>query len=194
MTPKKAPQASREGGYVLVTSLLLLIVVTLMAVSMFRSFGVEEKIAGNVRDKQRALQAAETAQQFAEQYLANIATIPAAITCNTPVNANTGTVQVCGTTLANPASLPWLNASNQPVGVSYAPTVPTPMTVTTTSAPGTYYATPQFYIAYLGNSSSVPGGVVYQIDAVGYGGSPSSVAVVESTFLVQSGVTCLGGC
>ena len=55
----------------LVSSLLLLLVVTIVALSMFRSFGIQEKIAGNMREKQRALQAAVTAQQFAEVWLAN---------------------------------------------------------------------------------------------------------------------------
>ena len=187
--------ASYQGGYVLVTSLLLLVVVTLLAVGMFRSFGVEEKIAGNVRDKTRALQAAETAQQYAERWLAQSATVRAAISCNSVGDVSKNTIQVCAPPLlADPTSLPWANGAGALVGVTYVPTVPAPMNVTTTAAPGTYYAKPQFYIAFLGNSSSVPGGVVYQIDAVGYGGSPSSVAVVESTFLVQGSVSCLGGC
>ena len=194
MTHTAAQPPADQTGFVLVTALLLLIVVTLLAASMFRSFGVEEKIAGNVRDKQRALLAAETAQQYAERYLAETAAIPAAIGCTGMTNANLGAYQICNTTLAAPTSLPWLNASSAQVGTTYAPTAPVAMNISTTSAPGTYYATPQFYIAYLGNSTSVTGGVVYQIDAVGYGGSPSSVAVVESTFLVQSSVSCYGGC
>src|SRR5579864_7550374 len=60
-----------QAGMVLISSLLLLLVVTIMALSMFRSFGMQEKIAGNVREKQRALQAANSAQQYAEWWLAN---------------------------------------------------------------------------------------------------------------------------
>src|ERR1700692_1127726 len=66
------PQSTAgQRGLVLVTSLLLLVVVTLLAVGMFRSFGLDEKIAGNVREKQRAVSAAETAEQFAEYWLAS---------------------------------------------------------------------------------------------------------------------------
>ena len=54
---------------VLVSSLLLLIVVTIIALSMFRSFGIQEKIAGNMREKQRALQAAVSAEVYAEVWL-----------------------------------------------------------------------------------------------------------------------------
>jgi type IV pilus assembly protein PilX len=193
MTQKPCQMTVPHRGFVLVSSLLLLLVVTILAVNMFRSFGVEEKIAGNVRDKQRALQAAETAQQYAERFLAQGGTTPAAVACTATVNANLGNIQVCATPLANPMNLPW-QVAGVPVGDTYAPTVPTQMNVTSAIGPETYYSTPQFYIAYLGPSPSVNGGVIYQIDAVGYGGSPSSVAVVESTFLVQSGVQCLGGC
>jgi Tfp pilus assembly protein PilX len=34
---------------------------------------------------------------------------------------------------------------------------------------------------------------IYQIDAVGYGGSPNSIAVVESTYMVSTATKDLGG-
>ena len=52
--PKAGNAATTQRGMVLISSLLLLLVVTIFAMSMFRSFGVEEKIAGNTRDKERA--------------------------------------------------------------------------------------------------------------------------------------------
>jgi type IV pilus assembly protein PilX len=57
---------------------------------------------------------------------------------------------------------------------------------------GTYYKSPMIYIHYLG---AAPGGqgAVFQIDALGYGGGDSSIAVVESTFQVTNGVRNLGG-
>ncbi len=57
-----APYDSRsatQDGMVLVTTLLLLIVITLLALAMFRGAGLDNRIAGNVLDKQRALQAAQ---------------------------------------------------------------------------------------------------------------------------------------
>ena len=64
---------SRHGqrGVVLVVSILLLLVMTILAISMFRSYGSEEKIAGNTRDKERAFNAAVSAQQFAEYWLSS---------------------------------------------------------------------------------------------------------------------------
>jgi type IV pilus assembly protein PilX len=187
MIARRQCSIRRQRGIVLITALLLLIVVTLLAVTMFRSFGLDEKIAGNVREKQRALNAAETAEQYAEYWLASGAG-GAVATCTTVVASTVG--QICSNALTNPVALPW-QYSGANVGVTYLPTAPTAMNVTTTPAQGSYYYTPIFYITYLGPTGS-GNGKIYQIDAAGYGGSPDTAAVVESTYLVQSSVSCLG--
>jgi type IV pilus assembly protein PilX len=191
----RPPQLQR--GVVLVTSLLLLLVVTIMALSMFRGFGIQEKVAGNMREKQRALQAAVSAQTFAEQWLiANSGTSPA-VTCAPPAqNANSGQGQICSNALWNvmPAvtTLPWQIGGNN-VGVIYTPPG---MNVATASAAvgNTYSSAPMFYISDGGPSSdpNVPG-EVYQIDAVGYGGNSNTAAVVESTYAVYSSSNNRGG-
>ena len=56
---------------VLITTILLLVVVTLLALAMLRGVGLETRIAGNVMDKQRALQAATSSEDYAEQWLVN---------------------------------------------------------------------------------------------------------------------------
>ena len=61
--------AANQRGVALVTSLLLLVIITILALSMFRSFGTQERIAGNLREKERALHAADSAQQYAEWWL-----------------------------------------------------------------------------------------------------------------------------
>jgi type IV pilus assembly protein PilX len=183
-----------ERGVVLVTSLLLLLIITIMAVSMFRSFGIEEKIVSNLREKHRALQSAESAQQYAEWWLTQGNNINGVVTCGSPVLVATGNVsigQVCSNVLSSVvagsvATIPWVVGGNQ-VGVDYAP--PT-MNVNTTAATGTYYAPPRFYISLLGASATGQGNV-YQIDAYGYGGTPNAAAVVESTYLVSQSVKCL---
>jgi type IV pilus assembly protein PilX len=165
----------RERGMVLVTSLLLLIVVTILALGMFRSFGLDEKIAGNLRDKELALHAAESAEQYAEWWLASgNATSAVACTAAPP----TGTVgRVCSNALSNPTTVPWT------AGVAYTPDNRGLTNATTLSQP------PMFYIQDLGSPQLSTGltGELYQIDAVGYGGSANTTAVVESTYLVQTG-------
>jgi len=179
-----------QRGMVLVTALLLLIVVTILAVGLFRSFGLDEKIAGNVREKHRAVNAAETAEEYAEWWLASgNAGAGTGITCTPPlVSAATG--EVCSNVLTNAASLPMPWSS----GVTYA--APPSMAITPTNGGPTgqnsYYYPPTFYISYLGLTPNGLG-TLYQIDAAGYAGSPDTTAVVESTYLVQQSVRDLGG-
>ncbi|HUX73966.1 MAG TPA: PilX N-terminal domain-containing pilus assembly protein [Steroidobacteraceae bacterium] len=172
----------QQRGMVLITTLLLLIVVTILALGMFHSFGLDEKIAGNLRDKQLALHAAESAQQYAEFWLSN-GNVGSSVTCNSMVSYTVG--QVCSNPLTNVTAVPWLGGA-VPVGVSYTP--PT-LGVTDTT---TMSQQPVYYIANLGSPPS-GNGTIYQIDAVGYGGSANTTAIVESTYLVQSSVRDLGG-
>jgi len=180
---------------VLITSLLLLIVVTIMALSMFRSFGIQEKIAGNMREKQRAVSAAVSAEVYAENWLINNSTAASA-PCTTVLNANIGQGQICSNQLplvipgGDVTQVPW-QISGAPVGVSYLPPGMSVSTTTSVSAANvanpTYFATPTFYISDMGASldPTYPG-EVYQVDAVGYGGNSVTVAVTESNYVVYT--------
>jgi type IV pilus assembly protein PilX len=174
----------------LVSSLLLLVIVTVLAMGMFRTLGAQERIAGNLREKQRALHAAIAAQQYAEWWLStgsNAATPP--VTCEgTVLNANLGQGQICSNRLTSVTNEP-LRVGNKDAGVTFNPGQI--LNVTTASGRDTYYKTPRFYITEIGPSADATGNV-YQIDAVGYGATRSAVAVVESTFVVSSGVKNLG--
>jgi type IV pilus assembly protein PilX len=185
-----------QRGVVLVSSLLLLIVVTIIALSMFRSFGIQEKIAGNMREKQRALQAAESAQVFAEVWLtANAASTPSVPCPAAPaLNANLGQGQICSQTLQaqgiDVTQVPW------PFGVNFVPPLTNMQISQTTSvanlANPTYFGTPTFYITDLGVSPDINRpGEIYQVDAYAYGGSANTVAVVESTYNVYTSSTCV---
>lgn len=198
--------SSRSGqhGVVLISSLLLLLVVTIMALSMFRSFGMQEKIAGNVREKQRALQAATSAQQYAEWWLANqsgavyavsqgSAAYADSVCTATAIDANNGTPQICttATSLAvisgNTAALWPTNAGT--VGAAYTPPN---MNVSTSSAANYYPVRPHFYITDLGTLASGRG-ESYLIDAYGYGLTNTAIAVVESNVAVVCIVCNAGG-
>jgi Tfp pilus assembly protein PilX len=85
--------------------------------------------------------------------------------------------------LTYPATLPWTARVNY----VYAPSTALTMNVQTSPVPGSYYAAPAFYVQYLGGTST---GSLYQIDAVGYGGSPDTAAVVEATYAISSSTKC----
>jgi type IV pilus assembly protein PilX len=198
---------SGQNGIVLISSLLLLLVVTIMALSMFRSFGIQEKIAGNTREKQRALQAAISTQQFAEWWLANQSEAPRAVSqgvassadivCpNTVLDANLGQGQIClntvlvATGLASVATWPTVNTK---YGVAYTPPgFNFTGTVTNPFINDVYFGRPRFYISDIGPLATGRG-EVYQVDAYSYGLSPSTLAVVESTVAVTCKVCNVGG-
>jgi type IV pilus assembly protein PilX len=181
-----------QRGVVLISSLLLLLVITIMALSMFRSFGIQEKIAGNMREKQRALQAAVSAEQFAEFWLSSNASGTVSTPCSALLNGNTGQGQICSNQLPNVVTsvtaVPW-QIGGAPVGVTFTPPG---MLINSSTTPNTivnptYASAPTFYISDLGASAdATTQGEVYQIDAVGYGGNSNTVSVVESTYVVSS--------
>jgi len=196
MTVRAGSNSWNQRGMALISSMLLLVVVTILALSMFRSFGVEEKIAGNVREKQRALAAAESAQQYAEYWLANGNAVFGG-TCTALLSANLNQGQICSAPMFAGNDHSQIAGSAWPaIGVTYNPgAVASDQMTLTSNAPGTantYYAVPQFYI-YDAGTSKDGSGELYQIDALGYGANPNAVAIVESMFVVSSGVVDRGG-
>jgi type IV pilus assembly protein PilX len=217
---KSFAQRSRfdQRGMVLVSSLLLLLVVTIMALSMFRSFGMQERIAGNVREKQRALQVALTTQQYAEWWLVNLSNAPRAVQggvaqdagvqcANTLLDANQQQGQICENSLVsllgsgtNPTTWPTLAlAGTSTAGVMYTPTNynykdTSTNTVTTNFAniADVYINRPRFYVQDVGTLATGRG-EIYQIDAYSFGESANTVAVVESTVALICLVCNLGG-
>jgi type IV pilus assembly protein PilX len=173
----------RQRGMALITSILLLIVLTIMALSMMRSYGIEERIAGNTREKQRAFNAAVSAQQYAEYWLTSGANTTS-VTCTGVVPASTG--QVCNTAPTNLSALPWgAGVTYSSFTVSQGGSTVANTVSSTSPGVGTYALAPVFYITDLGGPPAGGSGELYQIDAVGYGGSASTVAIVESTFVVS---------
>ncbi len=176
------PARAAQRGFALITGLLLLLVLTIIAVSMFHGFGTEEQIAGNTREKQRALNAAVSAEQWAEWWL-DSGTAPAYAGCSAGIiSANPG--EVCDAALANFAQVPWST------GVTFTQFNQT-ITASGMSGPQfNYFSPPVFYITHTGTNPGM-GGDVYQIDAYGYGTNASTVAVVESTYVISKGPPCL---
>ena len=181
---------AKQRGVALVTSLLLLIIITILALSMFRSFGTQEKIAGNLREKERALHAAVSAQQYAEWWLLQgNNTAAGAIACSVSLAATATVGQICNLTPqlsgVNVTQVPWVTQ------VTYTPTGMI-LGAATDPANPPYFATPAFWITDRGTSTD-GAGEAYQIDAYGYGSAASTVAVVESAYEVQQGVVNRGG-
>ena len=69
----RSPQ--HERGAVLVVSLIMLLIVTLIAVSSMQGTIMEEKMAGNTRDRNLAFQTAESSLREAETYVEGLASM-----------------------------------------------------------------------------------------------------------------------
>ena len=186
--PVHAPRRSR--GFVLIVGLLYLVVLTLLSIAMFRSFGLQERIAGNTRDKQRAFEAAQSALQYGEWWLGQ-GNGSSGITCTGVVNGNVVTsMRVCSNALVDPVTTwPW------PVRTEYVPpnmTVAVGGGVVALGGDINYQAKPGLYLSYLGLT---PNGLaqLYQVTAFGSGGNADTAAIVQSTYQIKAGVKDLGG-
>ncbi len=187
----------RQRGMALIAGLLLLLVLTILGLGMFRSFGMQAKIAGNTREKQRALHAADDAQAYAEWWVSQPGGGNATMgsTCDKTVQVTNPTthvsdptlVQVCSNPLT-PSTVtltngPWTEAAGgKTVGFYYAPSG------MSTSGSDPYVQVPMFYIAFLNGTYDKQSGTQinnYRIEASGYGGTTNTVAVVESTYQAQ---------
>lgn len=179
----------RQRGIALIAALLIMLVMTILGIAMFRSYGMQQLIAGNTRDKSRAFHAAISAQDYAEWFLTgnNGANSVSMTSCSGTSAASTTSPMVCtnviSTTVAQPDT--W--------GAAFTYT-PTGMS-TTSGAQGSYAQAPQFYISNLGSATGTGTAYVsplgqnqalFQIDAAGWGSTPQSVAVVESTYKVST--------
>lgn len=189
MTSPKIASSRGQRAYVLISALVMLLVLTFLAISMYHSFNAQENMAANSKEKTRAFQMAQSTLQYGENLLTiNALALAQGGNCSTttPLAAPTicaTAVNILPATSSNPMSL----ANGMPyTTMEIAPTL------STTGGQGTYYANPQIYIQYLGIS---PDGLgqLYQLTSLGYGGNANAVAVVQSTFETSSGVKNLGG-
>lgn len=164
------------AGFILFGALMMLILLTLLALSMANSFGLQEFIAGNQREKTKAFESAEAAMNYAEWWLNQSGNNTQGATCSGVVS----TPIVCSNALdaASVTTGSW-TAGGSAVGTSYNSL--TNMGISTGGGIGSYYAVPMYYIYYLGTSPNT-GNYMYQITAVGYGGNANAVAVLQSIF------------
>jgi type IV pilus assembly protein PilX len=177
MQTRNKLERPRARGMVLISALLLLLVMTILGTIMLRSSGLGEKTGGNIREKQRALHVAESAQTYAEWWLSSGAGNNA--TTGAQCNGTVGTPRVCTNTLQDVVAVPWA------AGVSYSPPM---LQVAPPGVADGYFAAPSMYIAFVSSTYDPTTGTqtqVYQVDAQGYGGTQNAVAVVESGYSVS---------
>lgn len=184
-TPKSL---SRQTGVALIASLIIMLVMTLIALSAMRGTTTYEKIAGSSREKQRAFQVAQDTLEYGEYWLNANGGTTAAVDCTKIVNFTKP--QICLTAL--PAGTPATSLN------LYSGYKPTSMPVNSTGGNATsgdinYASYPGLYLAVSSTTPYNPGGVtmgpVFQVTAIGYGGTTGNnqtVAIVQSIYQLSA--------
>lgn len=180
----------QQQGFVLVVCMLVMLIMAMLALSMFRGMAVQEHVAGVVRDKQVSLSQAIAAEEFAEWWLVQQAGQPSlqSSTCfsGPPItidvtNGGNARLRVCDAPLANPTLVE---------GTSSSWSGNTGTNLLSSSSLGTASNPPGVYIYKIANSGSNGTGYMYQILAYGYGGSAQTISVVQSLFVVNTNNAC----
>ncbi|RUL74042.1 pilus assembly PilX family protein [Dyella choica] len=181
-----------ERGFVLIASLLMLVILSLLAISMYHNVAIQENVASNTKEKGRAFQLAQSTLQYAEYSLLNNSStssgLPAAVAC--PSGTALTKYAICN----NAADITTPSTANAAMTISNGMTYSgiQGVQISSTGGASTFYSNPVYQLRYLGPA---PGGVgqIYQVTALGYGATANAVAAVQSTYELSSGVKNLGG-
>ena len=188
----RATRAVRpEQGFVLVTGLMFLVIVTLLGLALFRSSGLMERVSANTRDKQRAFETAQAALQYGEWFLGN-STLQPKTSCNS-TGKTVATLHVCSEALSlsrdTIAALAW-KANAFAYDTLPNVSVDTAGGLNSAGTDIKYQALPGVYVEDLGLMSDNKT-ELYQVTAYGYGGNADTSSIVRSTYKVTSSTSCL---
>jgi type IV pilus assembly protein PilX len=185
MTSGIARMPHRQKGFVLIMALVFLALLTIIGVTAMSTTSLEEKMAGNMKERNLAFQAAETALLAAERWYEIQTTKPVF-----PDTANGLYVTDSTSAVSNWDAVNW--STN---------VVTFPCTPTTTSSCGSGVAKintqPKYIIEDLGELPEEKGSIVSPTDykgkgstmaritARGTGGTDAAVSMVQSTYARQ---------
>ncbi|MCO6413926.1 MAG: hypothetical protein J5I92_14390 [Thiogranum sp.] len=183
---KHSTSRSQQHGAALVVSLMMLLVMTLIGITAMNTTVLEEKMAGNSRQRQLAFQSAEAALRSAEDWLfTNVTNVAAFETTfnGTPAELYWERKPRPGSTL-RPITIDVYDHSAWAVGNSQEPAT------SVTSA--TDQQDPRYVIEYLGRSGEPPLDVndpdprpyAFRITSIGWGTDNTTTYVAQSTYRI----------
>lgn len=163
--------ASSQRGAVLIVSLIFLLLMTIIGVTTMQTTTLQERMAGNTRDMNIALQASETALRDAEAWLGL---------------AGNSTQADTHAELTNPVA--WDGATPPPLAITMT-------SLGHTASPGLVYVAAPTQVFYGGSQSADFAGTTsgmgppanfYPITSLASGGSDSTVVMLHSMFKIIS--------
>lgn len=184
------PSAKHQRGVALVMAMVFLMILTIIGVTVMSSTALQEKMAGNVQDKNLAFQAAESALRLGEQYLAvtDTTALPAFTTAGTsaghflPAAGGTPPVwdAVNWTACGSAGGVVCVTGGDALAKVKTQPRYLIEQIGSVGGGPatGTSLVQPFTY------GTSTPGGgqTMYRVTALGTGGTDTAVVMVQSVF------------
>ena len=164
----------RQRGVVLIMALVFLVILTILGITAMSTTSLEEKMAGNARDRNLAFQAAETALLCGENFIA-------AQTSKPNFAVNTGGLYVPSTTITPQwYNNVWTTAGSASCGVGIVL--------------GNVNTQPQYIIEDLGEVPEVggskvlpgaykgKGNTIARVTSSGTGGTDAAQVMVQSTY------------
>ena len=180
MSTRSHPTRGYQSGAVLVVSMLLLLVLTILGVVMMQTSTMQERMSGNTRDLDLALQGAEGGLRYGEGVIAAAATLPSATSTIPCTVCQVGVLPVA---IYDSSSFTWSTQAQ-----CYGGSVPTCPTTAPTIA--NLHEQPQYTTESLGfvpdsldvGQDPPEGRDFYQISAHSSGASGKANTVLQSTF------------
>lgn len=156
---------SRQRGASLLISLIFLVIMAMLGVTLANVTNLEERMAGNTRDRDLALQAAEAALRDAELQLGTAA-------------FRVGPFPAYVLDRANDAAF-WENCFTAEPRPAPCGTVHEPKSELPTTGTGAIHDPPQFVVESKGLVGTTQ---VYRVTARAVGGSPDTIVVLQAEF------------
>jgi type IV pilus assembly protein PilX len=196
----------KQSGFILFITLIFTLLISILGISMMKSFGTLEEISGSFREKSRANEAAQSAIYYAEWWLLSSSQSAAvnAACASTPLATTPSTSPIiCSNPLLNTGSvfdpnITYISDSTTAGMVNpwSAYNIYIPLNMNSNTAGGVdsnkmsnYFRYPIFYIQKLGTPSvtSKSGSTYYLITAMGFGGNKNDISVIQSVYALTSG-------
>jgi type IV pilus assembly protein PilX len=162
---------SHQRGVSLMVTLMFMVILAMLGIAIGNVSVLEEKMAGNTRNRDLAFQAAEAAIRDAEMRLNNTAFRATAFPILNTINANSAAYwDTC------------FSGTSGACATKYTPTITLPQ-----SGDGAVFAQPQYVVEQLApvlTSSGPPAVYVYpyRVTARGVGGTEDTVVILQSEF------------
>lgn len=178
----------QQKGFVLFVVMIFLIVMSMLGITMFGGFIKDQKMAGNMREKQRAIEAAQANLDMVESWLQTTSNVyeggwALAVSCDATTLAS-ATPVICSNALSNPTSLPW-SASQ-----TYQPTNTATMSVVAGGGANSYASYPSYYLQEMSHTDST---AWYKVTSTAQGGNATAATVIETIYEVKCLSCSLGG-